>query len=167
MTLYWAPEKAKLIAYKTLCRPHPEYAAAVWDPSSKKAAVNIEQVQKQAVRFVAGIKGRGSSDEARSRLGLTPPLQNRCKDLRLSLLMRILVKEEYRPSLLKSYEHLMDQPTASVTTRSQPNGMPTTFRTNTSLFHNHFLPRTICDMKITPNAAHRQASYVPVLTPKF
>jgi len=42
--LYWAPEKAMLIAYKTLCRPHLEYAAAVWDPSSKEAAVDIEQV---------------------------------------------------------------------------------------------------------------------------
>jgi len=30
--------------------------------SSKKAAVDIEQVQEQAVRFVAGIKDRGSSD---------------------------------------------------------------------------------------------------------
>ena len=155
--LYSAPEKAKLIAYKALCRPHLEYAAAVWDPSSKKAVVEIEQVQEQAVRFVAGIKGRGGSDEARSRLGLTP-LQNRRKDLRLSLLMRILAKEEYHPSLSKSYEHLIDQPTTSVTTRSQSNGMPITFRTNTSLFHASFLPRTICDMKITSNAAHRQAS---------
>ncbi|KAF6018093.1 hypothetical protein EB796_023597 [Bugula neritina] len=32
------------------------------------------------------------------------------------------------------------------------------YQTNTSLFHNSFLPRTIRDMKITPNAAHRQAS---------
>jgi len=74
------------------------------------------------VRFVVGIKGMGSSDEARSRLGLIP-LQNRHKDLRLSLLMWVLAKKEYHPSLSKSYEHLMDQPNTSVTTRSQSNGM--------------------------------------------
>ena len=34
--LYWAPTNAKLLAYKTLCFPHIEYAAAAWDPSSKK-----------------------------------------------------------------------------------------------------------------------------------
>jgi len=134
--------KGEVNSIQTLCRLHLEYAAAVWDASSKKAAVDIEQVQEQAVKFVAGIKGRGSSDEARSRLGLTP-LQNRRKDLLLSLLMRILAKEEHHPSLSKSYEHLMDQPTTSVTTRFQLNGMPTTFRTNTSLFHNSFLPRMI------------------------
>ena len=34
--LYWAPTNAKLLAYKTLCLPHLEYAAAAWDSSSKK-----------------------------------------------------------------------------------------------------------------------------------
>ena len=34
--LYWAPTNAKLLAYKTLCLPYLEYAAAAWDPSSKK-----------------------------------------------------------------------------------------------------------------------------------
>ena len=38
--LYWAPTNAKLLTYKSLCLPHPEYAAAAWDPSSKK---NIRQ----------------------------------------------------------------------------------------------------------------------------
>ena len=35
-TLYWAPTNAKLLAYKTLCLPHLEYAEAAWDPGSKK-----------------------------------------------------------------------------------------------------------------------------------
>ena len=143
------------MAYKTLCRSHLEYAAAVWDPSTKKAKVDIEQ--EQAMRFVAGIKGRGDTDEARSKLGLTP-LSRRSFLLFGSLLMQILAKEEHHSSLAKSYEHLMEQPTTSVTTRSQSHGMPATFRTNTSLFHDSFLPRTICDMKIGPYAAHRQAS---------
>ena len=31
-TIATAPEKVKLQAYKTLCRPRLEYAAEVWDP---------------------------------------------------------------------------------------------------------------------------------------
>ena len=60
-SLYWAPSNAKLLAYKTLCLPHLEYAAAAWDPSSKKDISDIEQLQDQAVRFIAGIKGRDGS----------------------------------------------------------------------------------------------------------
>ena len=35
-TLYNAPIKVKLIAYKTLCRPLVEYAREAWDPHTKK-----------------------------------------------------------------------------------------------------------------------------------
>ena len=31
-TLFKASEKASLLAYTGLCRPHVEYAAAVWEP---------------------------------------------------------------------------------------------------------------------------------------
>ena len=69
---YWAPTNAKLLAYKTLCLPYLEYAAAAWDPSSKKDISDIEQLQDQAVRFVAGIKGRDGVEDAKTRLGLIP-----------------------------------------------------------------------------------------------
>ena len=42
LLLYWALTNAKLFAYKTLCLPHLEYyAAAAWDPSSKKDISDI------------------------------------------------------------------------------------------------------------------------------
>ena len=31
--LHNAPEQARLLAYTSLCRPHMEYAASVWNPS--------------------------------------------------------------------------------------------------------------------------------------
>ena len=65
--LYWAPTNAKLLAYKTLCLPHHEYAAAAWDPSSKKDISDIEQLQDQAVRIIAGIKGRDGVKDAMAR----------------------------------------------------------------------------------------------------
>ena len=33
--LYRTPTIAKLLAYKSLCLPHLEYAAAAWGPSSR------------------------------------------------------------------------------------------------------------------------------------
>ena len=42
--LYWAPEKAKLVAYKSLCLPHLEYTLAAWDFSTKKDIADNEVV---------------------------------------------------------------------------------------------------------------------------
>jgi len=61
--IYNAPMKAKLIAYLSLCRPILEYADTLWDPTNKSACAEIEQVQNQAIRFIANFKGRcGISD---------------------------------------------------------------------------------------------------------
>ena len=65
--LYWAPTNAKLLAYKTLCLPYLEYAAAAWNPSSREGLSDIEQLYNQAVRFIAGIKGRNGIDDAKAR----------------------------------------------------------------------------------------------------
>ena len=145
--LYWASINAKLLAYKTLCLPHLEYAAAAWDPSSKKDISDIEQLQDQAVLFTAGIKGRDGVENANTRLGLIPLHKRR--DLRLRLLMQILAKEEHHSSLSESYNHneIMKQPATTMTTRSQTRGIPATFQTNNTQYHNSFLPRTIRDLK--------------------
>ena len=98
--LYWVPTNAKLLAYnKTLCLPHLEYAAATWNPSSKKdISDKIEQLQDQTVRFIAVIKGRDGVEDAKTRLGLIP-LHERRRDQWLRLLMRILAKKEHHSSL--------------------------------------------------------------------
>ena len=49
--LFWAPQRAKLLSYKSLCMPHLEYAAEAWDTSNKGEIAGLEQVQNQAVRF--------------------------------------------------------------------------------------------------------------------
>ena len=50
---------------------HLEYAAAAaWDPSSKKNISDIEQLQDQPVRFIAGIKERDDVENAKTRLEL-------------------------------------------------------------------------------------------------
>ena len=75
--LYWAPTNVKLLAYNTLCLPHLEYTATAWDPSNKKDISDIEQLQDQAVRFIAGIKGRDGVEDAKTRTYLTTQKKER------------------------------------------------------------------------------------------
>ena len=115
----------------------------LWASSSKKDISNIEQLQDQAVRFIAGINFEGMDGvenvKTTTRLGLIP-LHKRRRNQRLRLLMRILAKEKHHPSLSESYNEIMKQPATTMTTRSQTRRIPATFRTNNTQYHNSFLP---------------------------
>ena len=84
----------------------------------------------------------------KTRLGLIP-LHKRRRDQRLRLLMRILevAKEEHHSTLSESYNEIMKQPATTMTTRSQTRGIPATFRTKNTQYHNSFFPWTIRDLK--------------------
>ena len=53
--------------------------------------------------------------------------------------MRIVAKEKHHSSLSESYNKIMK--------RSQTHGTPAAFRTNSTQYHNSFLPGAICDLK--------------------
>ena len=145
--LFTAPQRAKLLAYKSLCLPHLEYAAAAWDPNNKSEINDLEMVQNQATRFIADLKGTRGISEAMEKLGIVP-LQQRRQQQRMRLLMRILSKEEDHPALVDSYNELINIPTNFIQTRSQSQGLPTRLQTNSSLFYNSFLPKTIRELKL-------------------
>ena len=46
------PEQIKDQAYKSLVRPHLEYASSVWSPHQKYQVDKLERVQRKAARFV-------------------------------------------------------------------------------------------------------------------
>ena len=146
--LFRAPQRAKLLVYnKSLCLPHLEYAVTAWDPSNKSDIKDLELVQNQAIRFIADLKGTRGISEAMEKLGIVP-LQQRRQQQRMRLLMRILSKEEDHPALVDSYNELINIPTNFIQTRSQSQGLPTRLQTNSSLFYNSFLPKTIRELKL-------------------
>ena len=145
--LYDAPERARLLAYTSLCRPHVEYASAVWDPAKEYLKYDLEMVQNSAVRFISSLKGRESVTEALKKLSLETLCDSR-KTNRRNLLMRLLSSEENHSSLISSYDELMEQRPGNVAiTRAAARGDPPTIYAKTSVYHNSFLPRTVRELK--------------------
>ena len=54
-------KEVKLASYKSLVRPHLEYAQCAWDPYKKTQIEALEMVQRRAVRFISGITERQAS----------------------------------------------------------------------------------------------------------
>ena len=50
--MHGVPEKAKLLAYTSICQPVLEYTEVLWDPANKGISDFIEMVQNKAVRFI-------------------------------------------------------------------------------------------------------------------
>ena len=86
--------------------------------------------------------GWNGVEDAKTKLGLIS-LNKRRRDQRLRFLMRILAKEEHPSPLSESYNEIMNQHTMTMTTKSQASGIPASFRTNNTQYHNNFLPQTI------------------------
>ena len=45
--LYWAPEKARMIAYKSLCLPRVEYVSCAWDSFTNKEIKELEMADRK------------------------------------------------------------------------------------------------------------------------
>ena len=61
--------------YKSIVRPHLEYATCVWSPQYKKDAITIENVQRRATRLLPCLKNKTYSERLKF-LGL-PSLEYR------------------------------------------------------------------------------------------
>ena len=48
--------------YKSLVRPHLEYATSVWSPMYKKDSIALQIVQRMAKRLVNSLSGRTYED---------------------------------------------------------------------------------------------------------
>ena len=61
--------------YKSLVRPHLEYATSVWSPMYKKDSITLENIQKRATRLVNSLSGRTYED--RLKILALPTLEYR------------------------------------------------------------------------------------------
>ena len=59
--LYWAPEKARMIAYKSLCLPRVEYVSCTWDSFTNKEIKELEMAESQGIRMICGLNGKERS----------------------------------------------------------------------------------------------------------
>ena len=83
------PENLKRTAYISLVRPTLEYGSSVWDPHLERDKASLERVQRKAARFIKNDHRNTSSvSKMLQNLGL-PPLEERRKDQRLTLIYKI------------------------------------------------------------------------------
>ena len=81
--------KVKQATYTTYVRPVLEYAAAAWDPHTRRNIDKLEMVQRRGARYVTGDYGQTSSVSAMLDYLQWPTLERRRTHIRLSMLYRI------------------------------------------------------------------------------
>ena len=79
------PRNTKTLAYQSLIRPKFEYSVGIWDPPTVKDINKVESVQRKAARFVTSDYGQKSSVTKMLKDLEWPSLQQRRKDLKLTL----------------------------------------------------------------------------------
>ena len=77
-------------AYKTLVRPHLEYAAAVWSPWQQKYIHDVEKIQRRAARYVCRDYGRMSSVTSMLQSMNWETLETRRKKARTTLMYKCI-----------------------------------------------------------------------------
>ena len=78
--LHMCDHHTKEIAYKTIVRPHLEYASTAWNPYTARNIDNIESVQRRAARFILRNYNYGPDSHLTSQIQHTLkwiPLQHR------------------------------------------------------------------------------------------
>ena len=139
------PESIKELSYKSLVRPHLEYASPVWDPWKTKHIKQIEAVQRRSARFVKNCWDRTPGTVTNLLNDLDWPfLLNRRQTARLTLFHKIIHDEvdidlpDYIVKKNRSLRHYHQNKFIEL-------------QSNTEAYRNSFYCKTIRDWNSLPN----------------
>lgn len=85
-----APASTKSLAYNTYVRSKLEYAAVIWDPHTQKDKIQLERVNRKAVRFIFGTYKREDSPTQLMQENHIQTLETRRKISRIAFLHNCL-----------------------------------------------------------------------------
>ena len=136
----------KETAYISLVRSVLDYSSTVWDPFLQKDIDRLESVQRSAARFVKSDYRRTSSVSGMMEELGWKPLHQRRKELRLTLLFKIVNDLVAIPA----HDHItFNQRPQRNKHQRQINILPA----NTDIYKHSFFPRTIKDWNSLPESA--------------
>ena len=131
--------------YKTLIRPHLEYAAPVWAPYLTKDIINLEKIQKFALKLCLN-SWNAENYDLLLELADIPSLESRRKHLKLSTLHKIYYGQFYfPPGFLAPYHGRSNH--ASSHSINLPHA-------KTNAYYYSFFPSTIGIWNKLPNWCH-------------
>lgn len=156
-----APVEVKLLAYNACIRAKLEYASIVWDPHNKKDILQLERVQRKAVRFIFSKYKRHDSPSLLMRQHSIGTLESRRKISRLAFLhncvsgtLRLNMPDCVKPHCTRKTRH------------THPHSLAPIFaRTNT--YKHSFFPRTTSEWNSLPSHTFAACDFVKELERQF
>jgi len=138
-------KETKLMCYKTLVRPHLEYASAAWDPFLAGEIHKLEMVQRRAARFICNKYERTKSVSALlDDLNLST-LQERRQNSRIKMFYKLDSKKIPLETPIELKSKLVNG-------RNDNGKAYVHFVSKSNPFFSSFYPRTVRDWNMLPNS---------------